>query len=572
MPVRRSGDHPHCPAGGGEAALGHWRLTVLTVLALALAGGEPDPVVAAAQAAWDAGQPVQVADLLARHPAAQRPGAERLLLARSQLALGRWREVLATIGCPDTTAVVLDRWPVRLRAASGLVAGEAHLGAGRGALAGQMLTRALADGLFGVERERALALLLEQQRAGGDASTAERLAAALWEEGRGPQRLVAGLALAELLAKRDPLRSRELLAAVRVADGLPAGLRRVAGELLCSLLLDDAPGQCLVVTEQDLARLPVNERGKLPLWRALALVALDPGEGAAALAALPAALRDLPAAQVAARRAAQPTTTGAQARRLERAEAAIDLGRWAEAYALAEPLASAQPRALAVLMRCPGVDPGAWRTVAAAAHPLAALAIGQALARAGRSAEAWPALSAALADWRPDSGVSRDALRWWTLQAAQAAGRAEDVARLRAALLADGTGLEAGLAWCDEAQARVDRGEDATAAWRSAAGLLPGGHPWQAAAAWRAARALVGAGDLAAAAGLLIAPARGDGADARRCRFLLAQVVERQGRWAEALALAEALLADRGNDGRERIVALIERLRASLAAGDGAVP
>jgi hypothetical protein len=162
------------------------------------------------------------------------------------------------------------------------------------------------------------------------------------------------------------------------------------------------------------------------------------------------------------------------------------------------------------------------------------------------------------------------AARHWTRQAALAVPDAALAEELRLAQLREpGAGAEIGQAWCDEARRLAQQGEHAgeAAAWRRAAEALPPAHPWRAAAAWRAARQLLAQdGGLSDALGLLSGPAwAGDGEDAQRCRFMLAQVLEKLGRRAEARHAAESLRAYAQGDQRERLQQLLGRLSAAPA-------
>jgi hypothetical protein len=397
----------------------------------------------------------------------------------------------------------------------------------------------------------------------------EHYAEALWLGWpRSPYRGHAGLQLARQRSVADPDRARELLAQVRISDPLGDQDRLSAAELLCRLLLDAHPGQCLVVAEQELKRLAGRDTGLLPLYRALALGNLDPQEGVAVLEALPEALRADPAAQAAMARLRAEVASGRRAdlaRRLERARAEVELGRLDAARAMLEPLCAQEPMALVALAALPGFDPDRYLACPAAAHPAAALALGRALLATGRSEVAWPMLKAVLA--KREAGACEElplaTVLYWAAEAASTAAPVE-AQRLRARLLAlDEAGVETGLTWCAEAQRLEGARQEADAAWRQALARLPDDHPWKPGVAWRVARRMLERdGDAEVARQLLAQPAyAGDEADQLRCRFLLVQALERLDDRNGALRVAEALLPLADTDQRARLERILTRLR-----------
>jgi hypothetical protein len=137
--------------------------------------------------------------------------------------------------------------------------------------------------------------------------------------------------------------------------------------------------------------------------------------------------------------------------------------------------------------------------------------------------------------------------------------------QLRHALIASGAhGIECGLAWCAEAEARDADGRDAVDAWTHAATELPTEHPWQAEAAWRAARSRAAAGDDAGARELLDGPASwgGDGPANCRCRFLLAQIFARCGDRDRALRAARSLSGHGDQEQQRRLDIFIAEVGA----------
>lgn len=510
------------------------RAVALLLVASGLAAAENARLLAA-EASLAEGQPDQALALLRDEPAVQGFTRERLVLVRAQWALGNPAAALLTLDEGDGDCAA---WPLEWRGQAAQLAGQLQVALGQSALARRSLAVALAHG-----RNADLAcvtLAAELASVAGDAEEARRLALLAWQrQPRAAANAPAGLLLARLLAEREPTAARTVLAEVRAIADLAPGLRLEAAEQLCRLLLPSQPGQCLVVAERDMTRL-ADLPGTLPLYRALALAALDAEEAAAELAALPAELRRDPAVESSLARLA----LGQQAdfgQRLERAAAAADLGRWDQVTALITADASHEPLALALLARCPGLDLRRLSALPTAEDPRAALALARGLVLSGQHHAAWqsvqPALLAAQRGGDGDGWV-------WGAEAARVAAPERVLELLQRAVAAQPPPHELGLAWGRLAETLTARGEPPGEAWLQAAERLPVEHPWHPIAVAHAARALlVEGGDLARAERLLLAPSQGQNApETLRCRMLLAQVWARQGRTGEALSAARALL------------------------------
>jgi len=561
--------HGRMPVAGRRRGYGQRRWLLLLLLValqawpLVAASGVEDPALAAAVQALAGGLPAQSVLLLASHPGLARPGAERLTLARAFLALGRGDDALDALRAVAGQAW-LDEWPVVQRGAAAQCAGEAWLLHGDGREARSMLDGACRQSAA-VAVDRCLALLADLCRKEGDLDAARDYARVLWLEWpRSPYRGHGGVLLAQLLAERAPDEARGVLAGVRLIDALAPADRLSAAELLCRLTLERHPGACLVVAEQESRRLAAA--GQLPLYRALALAALDAHEGERALLALPPAAREDPAARTALERLQHDRSTHYDpALVIERARAEAELGRLDSARALLMPLAAEQPAALVALAELPGGELAGFITAPAARNPIAALALGRALVLAGHPAQAWTVL-AGLAQRPAGTGVEAPPpaqLLYWAERAARSVDP-ESAAGLRTRLLAIAEpGAETGLAWCDEAERRVQAGGDAEAAWERAAQLLPADHPWAPAAAWRAARLLLESATRIEDAQRLVEKQgwAGDAADQLRCRFLLVQILERRGDRSGALRAAESLLPLADGEQADRLQRIIGRLR-----------
>lgn len=533
---------------------------------LSFAADERDAAIQAATRALAAGQPVAALQVLSGHPAAGAPGMVRLLESRALLALGRHQEAARRLALDDAGA--LDAWPDPLRAQASALAGEISLAGGDLSAARTQLERALRLRGGGVAVDRVMVLLAEGCERQGDAALALRYAHALWRDWpRSPYRARAGIIEARLIASQQPDQARSILAGVRVLDQVEPATRLVAAELLCHLLLPTRPGQCLVVAEQEIARL--SSHGRLPVYRALALAALDVREGLAALMALPAAVREESAVGSAiARLNALPVAAEDDVMlRIERARAELELGRVANARTMLEPLAATRPAALILLATIEDVALERWLEVPAMAEPAARAALGIALSRRGDHVRAWPLLRPLVTPAvQAVEGVASASLLYWAATTAQQVAP-ERVADLTQRLLAlDSHTLENGLAWAAEAQRRertVALAATARAAWERAAEDLPADHPWQPIAVLRAARPLIEAENGLEHAMRLLERVHGSASEEqRRCRFLLAQVYERLARTAQALQVIDELQAQADAEQAHKLT----RMRARLAA------
>jgi tetratricopeptide (TPR) repeat protein len=321
-----------------------------------------------------------------------------------------------------------------------------------------------------------------------------------------------------------------------------------------------------VVAEQETARLS-TQSGRLPLYRALALAALDPREGSTALEALPPLLRDDPAA-TAARTRLSATSSDHQdvALRIERARAEIDLGRGDHARAMLEPLAASQPAALILLAGMPDLVLDPWLQSPAMSDHTARAAVAIALSRRGEQQRAWELFSTVLGE-KTTAGeeVPLASVLFWAERAARHAAP-EHASALTARLLAlSGEGAEIGLAWADEAQRRERAGaplEEIRQAWERAGMALPATHPWQPAAVLRAVRPLIQAeSQWETSRRLLERVAIGGGTeDLLRCRFLLAQVYEHLNLVTQALQVVGELRSLATPEQAEKL----ERMHARL--------
>jgi hypothetical protein len=523
-----------------------------------------DVIYDSAQSAWSHGQSAAAADLLRQHPALPILGRERLLLARCLLATGRPDEALSQVWPPDA-GENLSRWPAALRAQALQTGAEALIardGSSRQAVA---WISAAIDGRD-VPADRCLLLLAEQLISLGDRSQARRCLERLWGGyPRSEHRPHAGVELAKLLAEEEPLRARETLAAVRAMDRTSPGIRLQAAELLCRLLIDGRPGQCLVVAEQDSIRCP-GDTGLLPLYHALAMAKLSPSEGLAELERLPDQLRNLDAARVVIarlREAADRKEQQSLQQRLELAEAAAALRRWPEVGSLLEPVAREEAAALIQLARLPGFDPTPYLDAPSARQPQGAIALAQILIQSSQERRAWLLLKPVL-ETADRQGAAWARLLYWAGESVRATDATEFHRLRQQLLLIEEPCLEAGMAWCDEARQREESKIDAHEAWLRAARALPADHPWQSAASWRAARWLFDQEKYAESAEILAIPAAaGDTADNQRCRFLLAHALARLGRKDEAKQLAESLRDHADADQKLKLQRLIDAIGES---------
>jgi hypothetical protein len=217
-----------------------------------------------------------------------------------------------------------------------------------------------------------------------------------------------------------------------------------------------------------------------------------------------------------------------------------------------------EPGALIVLVRCPAIDARPWLTSSAARDPRASLALARALVCAGHHQEAWLAVQPALTE--VEQGGDGGALVW-AAEAARVAAPERAAALLARAVAIDPPPVDIGIAWCRLAEIRDANGQSSEREWAEGADSLAADHPWKAAAIARTARSiLANAGDLAHAELLLRGVSQGVTNEALRCRFLLAQVLARQGRIAEARQCATALLEHSDQSQSARVQAFLDGL------------
>jgi tetratricopeptide (TPR) repeat protein len=532
-----------------------------------------DPVIQSVQKALANGQAVAALQLLADHRDVNKPGQICVLRAQALLAIGRTSEALACIGLPDQTAWA--RWPERWRTSAAAVLGEAYALEGKYDVARQWLARALTKPGLEVVVDRLLLLYAETLVQCGENSQAERVAHALWRDWpRSPYRARAGLLEARLLAEQQPAQARMILAGVRSLDALDPQTHLAAAELLCKLLLDKQPAQCLAVADQTISA--IGAIGSLPIWRVLAIVQLDAQAGMHAIESLPDEQRQSPTVQAVFRQLQQARTNAAlsdSARSLTRAQTAIDLGQPQEAAVLLMPLAQQNAAALILLASIPRQPLNDYIDSSAIRDPLAAQAVGIALAQRGDLIKAWPLLQRAITGDLTRFTLTQQASLWyWCAQAAEPHDP-QQAAKMQQRLLAlPGVGLELGLAWCAEAQRRERQGleaEQIRTAWERAAITLPTNHPWHPSATWRAVKLYLDVDQSEtrerALSLLLPASAVGDSEDHRRCRFYLAQLYERQQKPQEARQLLDSLRVGASPEQTERLDRLAARLRLAIS-------
>ena len=545
----------------------------LFALALPMAAVEgDDPVITAAQKALAAGQPLAALQVLREHTQQDQRGLVRLIQARAWVVLGRYQESQQCLGIQ--TMEHLKAWPERLRGAVAAVMGDIVLASGDSAAARPWLEQALRAPSDGMEIDRTLVLLAECCESIGDHAVAQRYAHMVWRDwSRSPYRARAGLLEASLCADTKPDQARALLAGVRSLDAVEPGTRMVAAELLCRLLLVSKPGQALVVAEQEMRRLPLV--GRLPLYRALALVALDPLEGQSAIEQLDPTLINDPAAQSALLRVRSlPSLSALSAHsapqdlalRIERARVEWELGRPQQARAMLEPLAATEPAALILLAAMSDVPLDAWLAAPAMADVNARVAVAIALSRRGDHVRAWPIFLPLIAQQSPSIyTVSHASIWYWAAQSAQQRAP-EQVANLVGRILAlTDIGVETGITWANEAQQRERARAPSTSvreAWERAALALPPEHPWQALATVNAVRPLLETGQELEKAMRLLEQVSGLAmtADQQRCRFLLAQTYERLNHPAQALQVVGELRQHANADQLEKLDRMAIRL------------
>ena len=544
-----------------------WRVAAMSAcLVCGTVAEEPDAVVTAARKALAAGQPMAALQVLADHPAQDGPTPVRLLQARALLTLGRPQEAAQRLGV--STMAQLAAWPERRRGAVAALLGDIALAGGDLTTARRWLEQALHLAGDEVEIDRTAVLLAECGERSDDAVAAGRYAHLVWRDWpRSPYRARAGVIEARLLAKSQPDQARALLAGVRALDQVEPGTRMSAAELLCQLLLPVKPGQCLVVAEQEMLRLPTS--GQLPLYRALALAALDPGEGLAALERLDPLLGAQPAARAAMLQLRNSPTDRQQdaALRIERARAEIELGRPRQARAMLEPLAATQPAALILLAGMGEVALDAWLESPAMRDAGARAAVAISYARRGDQSHAWALFEPLVT---PEvvtiPGLPQASLLYWSARSVPRTAPERSAPLIARLLSLDEEGIEVGMTWAEEAQRRERAGAppaDVRTAWERSALALPATHPWQPVAILHAARPLMETGeDGERARRLLERVSAMANEDQRRCRFLLAQVDGRLGRTREALQVVAELRQAASPEQAEKL----DRLRLEAAA------
>lgn len=549
--------------------VGRYVRMALFALALPMAAVEgDDPVVVAAQKALAAGQPLAALHVLHEHAQQDQRGLARLIQVKAMIALGRHQEAQQRLGVQ--TIEQMKEWPERLHAAVAALMGESVLARGDIAAARPWLEQALRTSSDGVEIDRTLVLLAECCESLGEHAVAQRYAHVVWRDWtRSQYRARAGVLEARLCAENQPDQARTLLAGVRSLDAVEPGTRMIAAELLCRLLLASKPGQALVVAEQEMKRLP-NMVGRLPLYRALALVALDPLEGQAAIEQLGPVLLNDPAAQSALSRARNLSADRApqdQALRIERARVEWELGRPQQARVMLEPLAASEPTALIILAAMGDVPLDLWLAAPSMtdAHAHAAVAI--ALSRRGDHVRAWPLFLPLIALKKPlISEVSHASILYWAAQSAQQCAPDQMPDLVGRILALNDRSVEIGITWANEAQRRERSGASSTSvreAWERAAQALPVQHAWHPLATMNAVRPLLEAGQELEKAMRLLEQVSGITmtADQQRCRFWLAQTYERLNRWAQAVQVIDELRQHATAEQLEKLDRMAIRLR-----------
>jgi hypothetical protein len=371
-----------------------------------------------------------------------------------------------------------------------------------------------------------------------------------------------------------------LLAGVRSLDAVEPGTRMFAAELLCRLLLASKPGQALVVAEQEMQRLP-KIVGRLPLYRALALVALDPLEGQAAIERLDPVLMSDPAAKSAllqVRSLAADRAPQDQALRIERARVEWELGRPQQARIMLEPLAANEPAALIILAAMGDVPLDAWLAAPSMADANAHAAVAIALSRRGDHIRAWPLFLPLITPKKPlISEISLASILYWAVQSAQQRAP-EQMSDLVGRILAlNDLSVETGITWATEAQRREQSGDPSTSvreAWERAALALPAQHAWHPLATVNAVRPLLETGQGLEKAMRLLEQVSGLAvtADQQRCRFLLAQTYERLNRRAQALQVINELRQHATAEQLEKLDRMAIRLSQTSISGPATAP
>jgi hypothetical protein len=514
-----------------------------------------DAVAEAATAALLANRPAEAWALLEGYGAPSIYDDVRLVRLQAAWELGKLADV--EVLCGDD----ITQWPGAQRGAAAWIAGQYWAAQSRWDRARVSLLAAIDRG--GPESDPALDLLAEVAFAQGDRAFAQRSADLRWRRmPRTASAAHAGLLLAALLAENDPSEARVRLAQVRALPGLPDDQAVQAAEQMCRLLLVQSPTDCLLVAEGALAE---GMTGRLPLWRARALLAIDRQAGADAVMALPAGLRDDPLVAD-----FRPITKGSEANPEELAftlgRADVIAGRYHEAVARLQPFAAKNADILALLLALPGVDPGAWEAAPAAASDIGGCALAESWLLRGRPEQA---LRAVAHGCEPSAALWT---RYWAWRCLCEMGDARALP-IEKDLQKTADSRISGEAWVGEAS-RLGATAAASQAWLEAARRLPDGHPWLMTAIEAALRG--GMADLVPApAALEIAqrlPAKPLGEDAERCRFLEAQISNRTGNRQRVCAAVASLLPGAQGERRMKLLALLSSAERERLVNAGDTP
>ncbi len=527
-----------------------WWLTLPLLIACVMPA--EDAVQAAARAALAADRPAQALDLLGTSWGG---AAAQALRVRAAAALGDAAQVRAFAGDD------LARWPPAQRGVVALALGQVQAADGDWSAARASLLIAIDAG--GEDGDRALDLLAEVAYAAGDRPLARRCAELRWR--RVPRTAAvasAGLLLARLHLDEDPQAARVLLAQVRALPGVARDHDTQAVELWCRSLVASAPDEALLLAERALA---AGIDGDVPLWRAVALLAIDPQAGAAAVAALPADVAARP--EIAAARAATAPWSDERHRRLALAHAASAGGRWAEVVALVTPLAAEDPQALGLLLAVPDSDPAAWRGVPAGRTPEGASALARAWLARAQPAQALAAVVPVL----DSASKHRVWPTYWAWRSARQLGdvRAETWSRwLRDHPEQQLPPVVSGEIWADHAMTSQQVGADPSsvaAAWAIAANRLPPDHAWWLPAVEALLRAALERQISAPEVWEPIAQLSGDFPDVarQRCGFLALQLALREGDQDRVRTLAAGLRRVADPDQLKKLDALLSRGQAT---------
>lgn len=511
-----------------------------------------DAVQAAATAALAAGRPGQALDLLGTTGGG---AAAQALRVRAAAALGDAAQVRAFAG-EDLT-----RWPRAQRGAVALALGQVQAVQGEWPAARDSLLIAIDGG--GEDGDRALDLLAEVALVAGDRALARRCAELRWRRmPRTAAAAAAGLLLARLDLENDPQAAHKVLSQVRALPGVTQQHDTQAVELWCRSLVTAAPDEALLMAERALA---AGMGGDVPLWRAVALLAIDPQAGAAAVAALPADVAARP--EIAAARAAAVPWSNDHHRRLALAHAASAGGRWAEVIALVTPLAAEDPQALGLLLTAPDSDPAAWMGVPAGRTPEGASALARAWLARAQPAQALAAVVPVL-DSAPEQRIWPT---YWAWRSARQLGdaRAETWARwLRDHPEQQLPPVVAGEIWADHAVTSQQEGVDPSAvaaAWAIAANRLPTDHAWWLPAMEALLRTALEGRTAAREVWGPITQLSPDFSDVatQRCGFLALQLALREGDQNLVRTLATALRRVAEPDQLRKLDALLSRGQAT---------